>query len=145
MDHKENWVPKNWCFFVCLFFLFYFIFKLYIIVLVLPNIKMNPPQVHMCSPSWTLLPPPSPRAAVLILLDSYSDATDFTEIPDCLVPGKSRNSQCEKKDLIKTTRGKSSYNFVSWRFGRMTLKHVKYHVRNELPVQVRCTILDAWG
>ena len=42
------------------FFLFYFIFKLYIIVLVLPNIKMNPPQVYMCSPSWTLLPPPSP-------------------------------------------------------------------------------------
>ena len=27
----------------------------------------------------------------------------------------------------------------------MTLKHVKYHVWNELPVQVRCTILDAWG
>ena len=34
------------------FFLkFYFIFKLYIIVLVLPNIKMNPSQVYMCSPS----------------------------------------------------------------------------------------------
>ena len=31
------------------------------------------------------------------------------------------------------------------RFGRMTFKHVKYHVRNELPVQVRCMILDAWG
>ena len=30
---------------------FFFIFKLYIIVLVLPNIKMNPSQVHMCSPS----------------------------------------------------------------------------------------------
>ena len=28
------------------FFKFYFIFKLYIIVLVLPNIKMNPPQVN---------------------------------------------------------------------------------------------------
>ena len=41
----------------CLFFFFNFIFKLYIIVLVLPNIKMNPPQVYMCSPSWTLLPP----------------------------------------------------------------------------------------
>ena len=41
-------------------FFFYFIFKLYIIVLVLPNIKMNPPQVYMCSPSRTLLPPPSP-------------------------------------------------------------------------------------
>ena len=25
------------------------------------------------------------------------------------------------------------------------LKYVKYHVWNELPVQVRCTILDAWG
>ena len=46
-------------FWICIF-LFYFIFKLYIIVLVLPNIKMNPPQVYMCSPSWTLLPPPSP-------------------------------------------------------------------------------------
>ena len=33
-----------------LFFKFYFIFKLYIIVLVLPNIKMNPPQVYMCAP-----------------------------------------------------------------------------------------------
>ena len=43
-----------------LVFLFYFIFKFYTIVLVLPNIKMNPPQVYMCSPSWTLLPPPSP-------------------------------------------------------------------------------------
>ena len=31
------------------------------------------------------------------------------------------------------------------RFGRVTLKHVEYHVRNELPVQVRCAILDAWG
>ena len=40
--------------------LFFFYFKLYNIVLVLPNIKMNPPQVYMCSPSWTFLPPPSP-------------------------------------------------------------------------------------
>ena len=42
------------------FFKFYFIFKLYNIILVLPNIEMNPPQVYMCSPFWTLLPPPSP-------------------------------------------------------------------------------------
>ena len=35
------------------FFKFYFIFKLYIIVLVLPNIKMNPPQVN--SVFWTFL------------------------------------------------------------------------------------------
>ena len=34
--------PKNQ-----LFFFFYFIFKLYKIVLVLPNIKMNPPQLYI--------------------------------------------------------------------------------------------------
>ena len=39
------------------FFKFYFIFKLYITVLVLPNIKTNPPQVYTCSPSRTPLPP----------------------------------------------------------------------------------------
>ena len=33
------------------FFKFYFIFKLYNIVLVLSNIEMNPPQVYLCSPS----------------------------------------------------------------------------------------------
>ena len=36
---------------VSFFFFFNFIFKLYNIVLVLPNIEMNPPQVYMCSPS----------------------------------------------------------------------------------------------
>ena len=46
-------------------FFFYFIFKLYNIVLVLPNIEMNPPEVYLCSPSWTLLPPPSPFCAQL--------------------------------------------------------------------------------
>ena len=54
-------VPWHSVFFLFFFFKFYFIFKLYIIVLVLPNIKMNPPQVYMCSPSWTFLPPPSPQ------------------------------------------------------------------------------------
>ena len=37
--------------FFLLFYKFYFIFKIYKIVLVLPNIKMNPPQVYMCFPS----------------------------------------------------------------------------------------------
>ena len=40
--------------------LLFFFFKLYNIVLGLPNIEMNPSQVYLCSPSWTLLPPPSP-------------------------------------------------------------------------------------
>ena len=52
--------PCHWIFFFLHLILFYFIFKLYNIVLVLPNIEMNLPQVYMCSPSWTLLPPPSP-------------------------------------------------------------------------------------
>ena len=36
-----------------IFYFFYFIFYclFFFIVLVLPNIKMNPPQVYMCSPS----------------------------------------------------------------------------------------------
>ena len=50
------------CFFLFLwlktfFFFIFFIFKLYNIVLVLPYINMNPPQVYTCSPSWTFLPP----------------------------------------------------------------------------------------
>ena len=36
------------------FFFFNFIFKLYITVLVLPNIKMNPPQVYMCGNSFNV-------------------------------------------------------------------------------------------
>ena len=27
----------------------------------------------------------------------------------------------------------------------MALKHVKYHIRDESPVQVRCWIQDVWG
>ena len=42
-----------------IFFNLILFFKLYIIVLVLPNIKMHPPQVYTCSPSWTPLPPSS--------------------------------------------------------------------------------------
>ena len=33
---------------------------------------------------------------------------------------------------------------VGW-FGRMALKHVYCHIRNESPVYVRCRIQDAWG
>ena len=58
MPHNEVSFFNNFILFI--FFKFYFIFKLYIIVLVLPNIKMNLPQAYMCSPSLTLLPPPSP-------------------------------------------------------------------------------------
>ena len=64
------------------FFKFYFIFKLYIIVLVLPNIKMNLPQIYMCSPSWTLLPPPSPYHP-----SGSSQCTSPKHPVSCIEPG----------------------------------------------------------
>ena len=54
--------------------------------------------------------------------------------------------------MYETAKETLMYRTVLWtlwererveRFGRMTLKHVKYHVRNEMPVQVQCAILDA--
>ena len=64
------------------YFLFYFIFKLYIIVLVLPNIKINPPQVYMCSPSLTLLPPPSTYRP-----SGLSQCTSPKHPVSCIKPG----------------------------------------------------------
>ena len=60
----------------------FFFFKLYIIVLVLPNIKMNPPQIYMCSPSWTLLPPPSPFHP-----SGSSQCTSPKHTVSCIEPG----------------------------------------------------------
>ena len=58
--HQYRILMHIYGFYFFYFFKFYFIFKLYNIVLVLTNIEMNPPQVYPRSPSWTLLPPPSP-------------------------------------------------------------------------------------
>ena len=68
--------------FILFFFKFYFIFKLYKIVLILPNIEMNPPQVYMCSPSWTLLPPPSPYHP-----SGSSQCTSPKHPVSCIEPG----------------------------------------------------------
>ena len=51
MAESEEELKSLFFFFFFNFYLFIFIFKLYVTVLVLPNIKMNPPQVYMCSPS----------------------------------------------------------------------------------------------
>ena len=64
------------------FFFFCFIFKLYNIVLVLPYISMNPPQVYTCSPSWTLLPPPS-----LYHPSGLSQCTSPKHPVSCIKPG----------------------------------------------------------
>ena len=68
--------------FIVFIVFFNFIFKLYKIVLVLPNIKMNPPQVYMCSPSWTLLSPPSPYHP-----SGSSQCTSPKNPVSCIKPG----------------------------------------------------------
>ena len=82
-----NLLPSGPYFFFLFFFKFYFIFKLYNIVLVLPNIEMNPPQVYMCSPSWTLLPPPSPYHP-----SGSSQCTSPKHPVSCIEPGLATRS-----------------------------------------------------
>ena len=48
----------------------------------MPNIKMNPLQVYMCSPSWTLLPPPSPYHP-----SGLSQCTSPKHPVPCIEPG----------------------------------------------------------
>ena len=74
------WVKLSIFFFF--FFKFYFIFKLYNIVLVLPYIEMNPPQAYTHSPSWTLLPPPSPYHP-----SGSSQCTSCKHPVSCIKPG----------------------------------------------------------
>ena len=80
--HLSNWLK------ILIFFTwFYFIFKLYSTVLVLPNIEMNPPQVYMCSPSWTLLPPLSPYHP-----SGSSQCTSPKHPVSCIEPGLATRS-----------------------------------------------------
>ena len=90
----ESWTVKKaecrridafelWCWRRLFFFFNFILFlKLYNIVLVLPNIEMNPPQVYMCSPSWTLLPPPSPYQP-----SGSSQCTSPKHPVSCIEPG----------------------------------------------------------
>ena len=52
------------------------------IVLVLPYINMNPPQVYTCSPSWTPLPPPYPSHP-----SGSSQCTSPKHPESCIKPG----------------------------------------------------------
>ena len=58
------------------------IILLYNIVLVLPHINMNPPQVYTCSPSWTPFPPSSPYH-----LSGSSQCTSPKHPVSCIEPG----------------------------------------------------------
>ena len=89
-------------FYLFIFFVlqFYFIFKLYIIVLVLPNIKMNPPQVYMCSPSWTLLPPHSIPLGPIIQSEVSQKEKHFSilawKIPWTKEPGRLQSMRSQR-------------------------------------------------
>ena len=60
----------------------FFFFKLYNIVLVLPYINMNSPQVYTCSQSRTPLPPPSPYHP-----SGSSQCTSPKHPVSCIKPG----------------------------------------------------------
>ena len=85
--HLTFVVVPSTCFIYLFIFKFYFIFKLYNIVLVLPNIEMNLPQVYMCYPSWTLLPPPSPYHP-----SGSSQCTSPKHPVSCIEPGLATRS-----------------------------------------------------
>ena len=74
------------------FFIYFFFFLLYDIVLVLPYISMNPPQVYTCSQSWTFLPPPSPYH-----LSGSSQCTSTKHPVSCIEP---RLAICFSYDII---------------------------------------------
>ena len=65
-----------------LFLLFYYYYYFYFIVLVLPYINMHLRRVYTCSPSWALLPPPSPYHP------SVSSQCTSPKLPvSCIEPG----------------------------------------------------------
>ena len=55
--------------------------------MVLPNIEMNLPQVYLCYPSWTLLPPPSPYHP-----SGSSQCTSPKHPVSCIEPGLATRS-----------------------------------------------------
>ena len=81
--HWNKWVQAaNILFYLFIFFLNFYFILLYNTVLVLPYIDMNPPQVYMCSPSWTLPTRPSPSHS-----SGSSQCTNPEHPLSCIRPG----------------------------------------------------------
>ena len=55
------------------------------------------------------------------------------------------HSSCSTVVCIKWTCNFYVFKIVHIKYVWIHIKYVKYHVWNEMPVQVQCTILDAWG
>ena len=85
----SNGIPYfHYSFWICFFFL------LYNIVLVLPYTDMNPPEVYMCSPSWTPLPPPSPSHP-----SGSSQCTSPEHAVSCIEPGLAIHFTCDNSHV----------------------------------------------
>ena len=78
--------------------------KLYNILLVLPNIEMNPQQVYMCSPSWTLLPPEPSSLLQYSCLENPMDGGAWQAAAHAVT-----KSRTQLSDLL------SLFTFIHWR------------------------------
>ena len=115
------------------FFKFYFIFKLYNTVLVLPNIEMNPPQVYMCSPSWTLLPPPSPYHP-----SGSSQCTSPKHPVLCIEPGLATRFI---HDIIHVSTKNLDWQLVSYMILYMFLQRYCWWTCRTLGMSINCCLV----
>jgi len=84
---------------------------------------MNPSQVYMCSPSWTLLPPPSPSS----LLPPHTIPLGHPSAPapkSLLMKVKEDREKAGLKLNIQKTKILASGPITSWQIGGETLETV---------------------
>ena len=77
--------------------------------MVLPYINMNLPQVYTCSPSWTLLPPPSPCHP-----SGSSQCTSPKHPVSCIKPGLATYTVCLYISSVPIV-SLSLFTFMHWR------------------------------
>ena len=112
----------------------------------MPYIKTNPPQVYMCSPSWTLLPPPSPYHP-----SGSSQCTSPKHPVSCIEPGLAPHfiydiihvsvpfSQIIPPSPSPTESKRLFYTSVSWKMVTITL-----YTRQHSHVLKWCDHLHFW-
>ena len=94
----------------------------------------TPPSMGFSRQEYQIgVPLPSPYS---ILMHIYGIWKDGNDNPVCKTANETQMHRTVFWTLWEREGG--------W-FGRMALKHVQYHIRNELPVQVQCRIQQAWG
>ena len=118
LDYKESWVPKNWC----------------LLTVVLEKTLESPLDCKEIQPVHSEGDKP---------WDFFGRNDAKAETP-VLWPPDAKNWLIKTQMCIMDFWTLRERERVGW-FGRMALKNVYYHVRNESPVYVRYRIQDAWG